>query len=122
MSQSDPDTSPLDIESALEKLAGDVGILEVVMQSFAESFADTRAALDQALAANHFDEAERLVHAIKGLAPNVGANSLYPLAKQFEAQLALRDSRLHQAFAQELQHVLQAIDDWLCARASAPTA
>jgi HPt (histidine-containing phosphotransfer) domain-containing protein len=93
--------NPLDVQAALATLDQDEDLLAVVMQGFMESFQTSSLALDQAVAQGQFESAAELVHPIKGLAPNVG------------------DRDLHEAFTQELQAVLAAIEAWAQQRPSA---
>ncbi len=103
----------LDTGRALQALAGDADLLHEVLASFAEQFGSARAQLEQALALRQFDAAARLVHTISGLAPTLGADSLQPLARQFEAALQQQDGAMLADFCQALDAVLAAIDEWL---------
>ena len=108
-----PAQAVLDIDGAVQALAGDMDLLRQVLVSFSEQFGPTRAQLEQALAQQQFDVAARLVHTIKGLAPTLGADHLRQLAIPFEAALEQRDAGLLADFCQALDAVLAAIDAWL---------
>ena len=99
----------LDLELALQALAGDAGLLRQVLASFLEQFTPVPEQLAQALQRQQFDVAIRLVHTIKGLAPTLGAPALQRLAQEFEAALKRQDMRLLPAFSQMLQELLAAI-------------
>ena len=99
----------LDLERALQALAGDAELLRQVLASFLEQFTPASHQLAQALERQQFEVAARLVHTIKGLAPTLGAAALHRVAQDFEAALKQQDTRLLPAFSQALDELLAAI-------------
>lgn len=99
----------LDLERALQQLGDDRELLQAVLASFMQEFTPAAGQLAQALQEQQFEEAARLVHTIKGLAPTLGAATLHQVAQDFEAALECHDTTLLSAFSQALDAVLAAI-------------
>ena len=100
---------------ALERSAAQLGpggwdVLRHLLLSFYEDFVRTPAQLEAALAQQDYATAARLVHTIKGLAPTLGADSLYELAVPFNQQLKEQRSDLLADFQHQLRQVLAAIE------------
>jgi len=108
----------LDIASAVFNLDNDWELLRHIMQSFYNDFASAPQHLDASLAAEQWQDAERLVHTIKGLAHSVGAAELAALGRQFENEL--HDGR--HSLQAEFQHALRATLDALATLQPKPTA
>ena len=85
-------------------------MLRHLLLSFYEDFVRTPAQLEAALAQQDYATAARLVHTIKGLAPTLGADSLYELAVPFNQQLKEQRSDLLADFQHQLRQVLAAIE------------
>ncbi|WP_139332605.1 response regulator [Aquipseudomonas alcaligenes] len=77
----------LELESALQRLAGDSALLRRLLERFCDSEQGSIARVRQALLAGERGEAERLVHSLKGLAGNVGARELAQRAGDLESML-----------------------------------
>ncbi len=99
----------LDLERALQQLGDDRELLQAVLASFVRDFTPAAGQLAQALQAQQFEDAVRLVHTIKGLAPTLGAATLHQVAQGFELALESHDTTLLSAFSQALDAVLAAI-------------
>ena len=89
--------------------------LQVVRLALARGFAPARirALIEQAVAGQNWDEAQRLVHTLKGLAPTLGAQTLHELAKAYEQDLKRGELSRQAEFSQELRRVLAAIAEQL---------
>jgi CheY-like chemotaxis protein len=103
------DIPGLDIASAVFNLDNDWELLRHIMQSFHNDFADAPHQLDAHLAAGEWQDAERLVHTVKGLAHSVGATELHAIGQRFENDLHERQNTLQDVFNQELASVLERI-------------
>jgi two-component system sensor histidine kinase/response regulator len=99
----------LDIASAVFNLDNDWELLRHIMQSFYNDFATAPQRLEASLAAEEWQDAERLVHTIKGLAQSVGAAELARLGRQFENELHDGQHSLHAEFQQALRSTLDAL-------------
>ena len=99
----------LNLTTAIFNMGNDWELLRIVMLSFLHDFSDAEARLDTHLAANDWHAAKRLVHTIKGLAQNVGAQDLEAVAKDFENELAQERSDLQDRFKDVLRHTLAAL-------------
>ena len=77
----------LELESALQRLAGDSALLRRLLERFCDSEQGSIARVRQALLAGERGEAERLVHSLKGLAGNIGARELAQRAGDLESML-----------------------------------
>jgi HPt (histidine-containing phosphotransfer) domain-containing protein len=103
------DIPGLDIAGAVFNLDHDWELLRHIMLSFYDDFADAPQRLDAHLAAGEWQDAERLVHTVKGLAHSVGATDLQAIGKRFEIELHERESSLQDEFKHELKGVLERI-------------
>ena len=102
-------TGRLDLEHAAQALGGDSELLQRVLERFHADFVQTPEQLRAALDEGRLDDARRLVHTLKGLAPTLGSERLHQLAKQFEEGLQRQDRALQAAFEEELRAVLTTI-------------
>jgi signal transduction histidine kinase/DNA-binding NarL/FixJ family response regulator len=77
--EAEPETQSLpvfDRQGALERLAGDRELLDVIVAASLEDIPKTLARLAEACAADRIDEVLRHAHSIKGVAANIGAEVL----------------------------------------------
>jgi CheY-like chemotaxis protein len=77
----------LELDSALQRLAGDSVLLRRLLGRFCETERDCIARVRQALAAQAQGDAVRMVHSLKGLAGNIGARELAQRAVDLESLL-----------------------------------
>jgi HPt (histidine-containing phosphotransfer) domain-containing protein len=99
----------LDIASAVFNLDNDWQLLRLIIESFSNDFADAPQRLEASLADGQWQDAERLVHTIKGLAQSVGAAELSALGRRFENELHVGQHSLQAEFQQALRHTLDAL-------------
>ena len=102
-------TTRLRLAHAAEQLGGDHELLQQVLARFQQDFASAPAQLHAALEQQQFEQAIRLVHTLKGLAPTLGADALHQLAQQLEQDLQRQDTGLQAAFEQELGALLSEV-------------
>ena len=82
----------VDIDAALERLGGKLGIYERSLRSFVAELASAPAELQQHLDRTDAATARRLLHSIKGLAATLGATALSRIAADGENQLKTVDA------------------------------
>jgi len=85
-----PALAGIDMEAALERLGHNASLLGRLLGMFAKDFADSKAALRDAIAAGEFERAALLVHKIKGAAGNLSARELHRHAGLLEERLMAR--------------------------------
>ncbi|MBF0158281.1 MAG: response regulator [Magnetococcales bacterium] len=106
----------INLRCALDRLNGNQRLLHTLLLEFARDFADTDRRIATALAGKRQDDinnAERLAHAIKGMAGNISAEQLFKTALTLEQ--AIRDQQrqhwpeLLQEFQTSLSQVVGSI-------------
>jgi len=78
------DLPGIDVESALTRLGDDEELLADLIVSFREDNLTTIDNIRHALETNDQDLARRLVHTLKGVSGNIGAEPLYDTSKKLE--------------------------------------
>lgn len=73
-----------DLEAGLKRLQGNRRLYRKLLLDFGANYTETAGKIRQALDANDFDQAHRLVHNIKGLAGNLAATDLQAAAVEME--------------------------------------
>ncbi|MBF0588331.1 MAG: response regulator [Magnetococcales bacterium] len=88
-----PDHLPgLDGASALRRLGGNIPLLKEMWREFHRDYVDFISPLRTMLLEQHdLEEGRRQLHALKGVAGNLGARGLHQVAKDFE--MALKETR-----------------------------
>lgn len=88
-----PDVLPgIDIKAALNRISGNRKLLTKFLLQFRHEFSDTYKKLNKHIAKGDIESAERLVHNLKGVAGNLGANDLQNAAKKLEDAFKHSDS------------------------------
>lgn len=107
-----PSLPGLDLERAAGQLGGDQRLLRSVLESFRRDFSDAPVRVQELIELGQLPDAARMVHTIKGLAPNLGAPALAVAAAEYEAALRQGDAQaeLHGRFIQTLTEVLATLD------------
>jgi two-component system, sensor histidine kinase and response regulator len=107
----------IDVVNGLTRVAGNKKLYRKLLLSFKANNVDSTHAIRKSLDSDDMEDAERLVHTIKGVAGNIGANDLFTSAAAMEAALRYSDEeqyeRLLEAFAEELDFVMKSIDNSL---------
>ncbi len=78
----------LDLEDALNRLAGNRRLLKKLLINFADDYADAPQKLRQALDRGDIEYPRRIAHTLKGAGGNLGAVELAEAAKELEAACA----------------------------------
>jgi HPt (histidine-containing phosphotransfer) domain-containing protein len=112
-----PTAGPVDLDAALARLGGNMGLYRQVFRMFRVDAGSMVAQLADLVATGQRQEAGRVSHTLKGLAATLGATQLAATAQQAEAALAREasdeDARLlvetTEAFAQACFSIEQAL-------------
>ena len=102
----------IDTADGLARMMNRATLYEKVLRDFHGRFVEEMSQLQALLSAGDYEEAAHRVHSAKGLAGTIGAAQLQESARQLEAPLrdgGAPDAALIQAFASELQRVLDGI-------------
>lgn len=105
--------SALDISAALERLNGNYALLTRLLSDFVSEHTQTIEQLNSLLTNQEFETATKLLHSIKGVSANLGANSLSYSALQLEMQI--KDGMELTAlplFATAMQQTLTTIEEF----------
>ena len=109
------DMPGLRITEGLARIAGNQVLYKKLLQDFAKEYKSTGSKLYRLMTDNQIDEMAALVHGIKGVAGNLGANDLNTAALDLEKAIKSRDSvrmenRIH-PFQNELKTVIHSINN-----------
>jgi two-component system sensor histidine kinase/response regulator len=77
----------IDVASALNRLGGNKALLIRLLKQFAKDFNGADARIYSLVLTGKREEAERLAHSIVGIAGNLGADSLYDVARRLESTI-----------------------------------
>ena len=106
----------IDLTSGLERVKGNVALFRTILLNFRQTFDSAPDKLKAFLDANDRASAQRLVHSIRGVSGNIGAESLLQAAENLDSSLlqAARriPARLLDAFHRELGRVLASIESF----------
>ncbi len=105
----------INFEQGLSKLGGNHVLYRQLLTKFRQRNLHSDNDIATAIADNRFDEARELVHAVKGVAGNLGAEQLFLVAQKLEqALLASQDeaavSKLLEAYIDEHQRVMKGLE------------
>jgi signal transduction histidine kinase/CheY-like chemotaxis protein/HPt (histidine-containing phosphotransfer) domain-containing protein len=109
------DMPGLSITEGLARVAGNQALYEKLLQDFAEESSSIGSKLYRLMNDNQLDDMAALVHGIKGVSGNLGANDLSATATELEKAIksvdpVLMENQIHQ-FTKELKTVLQSINN-----------
>ncbi|MCK5871702.1 MAG: response regulator, partial [Methylococcales bacterium] len=76
--------SGIDIDLVLERISGKTVLLKKLLFSFAKDFRNITDRIEEAFIMDNQDEAQRLIHSLKGVSGNLSALPLYEASKQLE--------------------------------------
>ena len=107
----------IDTAAALQRLQGDTALYLKLLRKTAATQADSLEQYDAAVAAGDWDQARRLIHSLKGVAGNLGAEALQQACARLEAA-----AQAHRADAEARAAVRQALGRVLTAIATLPAA
>lgn len=100
-----------DCGQALRRVAGNTALYVRLLRSLLDSQADAAERLGVALTQQDYQQAESIVHTLKGVAANLGATDLAEAAACLDAKLKQRScpKRLRQRFETQLERTLQTL-------------
>ena len=105
--------SALDLKSGLERIGGNEAAYRKLLSKFKNTYADFGDELANALGQNDMERAGRLVHSMKGVSGNIGAQFLYEISSDLNNALnqgATEDlNGLLAAFCKEIAKVIGSI-------------
>jgi CheY-like chemotaxis protein/HPt (histidine-containing phosphotransfer) domain-containing protein len=82
-----PSMEGIDVRSGVNRMEGNVAPYLRLWQEFMDQFADSAKTLRRSLRSRQFEQAGRLMHAVRGAAGNLGANELHEIARDIEEAL-----------------------------------
>ncbi len=100
----------IDKTEALERLAGNEALLDMLINKFIADNQNACATLNEFIKDDNPQDAAKLVHSIKGAAGNLSMHDLFASAKNLETLLKAGDS-IEQAEIDNFESSLQAVLD-----------
>jgi PAS domain S-box-containing protein len=105
----------INTNAALERLGGNTELFKEILSRFVDEYADIDQKLDKALAESNSQEQYQIVHNIKGVSGNIGADKLFSIADKL--CMALKEdadtTNLFEKFQKELVLAITGIRNWL---------
>jgi HPt (histidine-containing phosphotransfer) domain-containing protein len=107
-----PAVEGIDIQSGLNRVAGNAGLYRRLLGQFADKYADGAGEVRRLLREGKKDEAERLAHTVKGVAGNLGMAAVGATAAEVEKRVRAGDAppeALLEKFESEIRAQAEAI-------------
>lgn len=105
-----PSVAGLNTANGLLRIAGNKKLYIKLLRQFAEQQAETPASIAKFLATGDMAAAERLAHTVKGVAGNLGADTIMTAAGKLEKAIASRaDAKQMESLRQHLSELLEAM-------------
>ena len=101
------DLPGIDRASGLKRVAGNEALYQTLILDFHRDYALSLQGIRRALDESRVQDAERLVHTLKGVAGNIGANALHEAARELD------DAIRREALAEDLAGLLGRAEDEL---------
>ena len=79
----------IDLRRALDRIGGKTGLLKKILLSFLEQYSKSDQQIREMLAQGKTEQAKQLVHTIKGIVGNIGAETLYVATQELEQRILL---------------------------------
>ncbi|NOX26095.1 MAG: response regulator [Deltaproteobacteria bacterium] len=118
-----PQLPGIDIKNGLGRVGGNEGLYRSILVKFYHEYQNTTNQIKNALTLKDMELGARLVHTVKGVAGNLGANGLQAAAAEVEAAVkngAMENiAELLAAFEEKLQLVVTGLRDFVAAEAAA---
>ncbi|MCP4699439.1 MAG: response regulator [Gammaproteobacteria bacterium] len=99
-----PELSGIDIKSGLARIGGNKKLFRKLLKTFFQDYRDTVKRIDTTLVQGDIELAKRLIHTIKGVAGNIGANELQARAQDLETALRQSDVGKQKETLKHLRH------------------
>ena len=108
-----PEIVGVDQTLGLRSVSGNKKLYRKLLNDFSQSHSDDITLVRNAIDAERIDEAERIVHTLKGLAGSLGAQKLYREAKELEGALKSQQVEAYQALLNSMGNVAEPIFEQL---------
>jgi HPt (histidine-containing phosphotransfer) domain-containing protein len=108
-----PEIDGIDQSLGLRSVSGNKKLYLKLLNDFSQSHSNDIKLVNNAIDAGRLDEAERLVHTLKGLAGSLGAQKLYLEAKELEAALKNQQAEKYQSLLNSMGNVAEPIFEQL---------
>ena len=108
-----PEIVGVDQTLGLRSVSGNKKLYRKLLNDFSQSHSDDITLVRNAIDAERLDEAERIVHTLKGLAGSLGAQKLYREAKELEGALKSQQVEAYQALLNSMGNVAEPIFEQL---------
>ncbi|MBF0102416.1 MAG: response regulator [Desulfobacterales bacterium] len=107
----------IDFNLGLENLGNNLQLYKNVLKLFLNNHKNFYQKFKENIQIKNSDEAYEIIHGIKGVSGNIGANSIYESAKNIESLLRKNDlEHIHEllpALEQQVTQVFNAITEWI---------
>jgi two-component system sensor histidine kinase/response regulator len=108
-----PEIDGIDQALGLRSVSGNKKLYLKLLNDFSQLHGDDITLVRNAIDAERLDEAERIVHTLKGLAGSLGAQKLYREAKELEGALKNQQVEAYQALLNSMGNVAEPIFEQL---------
>ncbi len=105
-SESLPSLPGIDAENGLLRVGGKVAAYKRLLEKFIANQGNADRDIETSIKTGEMDEASRLVHTLKGVSGNIGANELYESAKQLEAVLKENNPKTVESALEKTSEIL----------------
>ncbi|MBF0103149.1 MAG: response regulator, partial [Desulfobacterales bacterium] len=114
----------IDIVSGLKHIGGNRSLYIDILKEFLTEYRDVSQHIQAAIDKQEWTTAERLVHTLKGVSGNIGAQDLFLRTQQVESMIKQADKNaseplLHQ-LTQEMSRVISSLEEWFAKERQAP--
>ena len=99
----------LDLVNAVKRMGGNWALLKRTLLLFANDFGNIATELDAQVKNEQWEDAERIVHSIKGLSLSIGAEQLHQRSVELEPHLKAHSTSNLDLFMASLSHTLASI-------------
>lgn len=113
-----PVLAGINVEAGLNRLAGDKAAYYNVLKKFRHSHGSFSAQLNQLMNAGQNEDVLQMLHGLKGVSGNIGADALHQATKQLELSLKQGNSDAGErrvAVISRLDTVMQGLNAWCAA-------
>jgi Amt family ammonium transporter len=99
----------IDVAGALDRMENNLELFLKLWRSFSDKNTATAAQLQAYLSGGQYEQAGYLLHGVKGVAGNLGADDLYQAAKDLEQALSRREQPVLMPLAERFDHCLAVV-------------
>ena len=111
-----PDLPGFDVVGALPRMAGNKKLFRKILIQFHDRYAQTGQEIRTLLTEGRNDDAKHLVHTIKGVAGNIGAEGVYQTAIALETAIGTGNyDEILNVFSENLQEAITVLSQTVAA-------